>query len=201
MKTTSATLEPDGTATGCNPVQVGSTPTGVSWEAMIRPGHRRTASCPLRRRLAACVPKMGSDRGRVNRFAQRIEHQTANLGTRVRLPYQHQGAENATMTGPREAGERAVGPRRMSCRSCRRRGPWSMRPGLAATAAGSIGRRASTHRGHAVRGYRFHRPSGKRRQKEGDSRQGLVPSGDDPDRSPASLEGLWKLNRTPRSDV
>ncbi|TVS21162.1 MAG: hypothetical protein EA424_00290, partial [Planctomycetaceae bacterium] len=24
------TLEPDGTATGCNPVQVGSTPTGVS---------------------------------------------------------------------------------------------------------------------------------------------------------------------------
>ena len=23
------TLEPDGTATGCNPVQVGSTPTGV----------------------------------------------------------------------------------------------------------------------------------------------------------------------------
>ena len=26
------TLEPDGTATGCNPVQVGSTPTGVSWK-------------------------------------------------------------------------------------------------------------------------------------------------------------------------
>ena len=24
------TLEPDGTATGCNPVEVGSTPTGVS---------------------------------------------------------------------------------------------------------------------------------------------------------------------------
>ena len=27
------TLEPDGTATGCNPVQVGSTPTGVSYES------------------------------------------------------------------------------------------------------------------------------------------------------------------------
>ena len=26
------TLEPDGTATGCNPVEVGSTPTGVSEE-------------------------------------------------------------------------------------------------------------------------------------------------------------------------
>ena len=25
-----STLEPDGQATGCNPVQVGSTPTGVS---------------------------------------------------------------------------------------------------------------------------------------------------------------------------
>ena len=25
------TLEPDGQATGCNPVEVGSTPTGVSW--------------------------------------------------------------------------------------------------------------------------------------------------------------------------
>ncbi len=29
-KGTFTTLEPDGTATGCNPVEVGSTPTGVS---------------------------------------------------------------------------------------------------------------------------------------------------------------------------
>ena len=29
-RTLDKTLEPDGTATGCNPVQVGSTPTGVS---------------------------------------------------------------------------------------------------------------------------------------------------------------------------
>jgi hypothetical protein len=32
------TLEPDGTATGCNPVQVGSTPTGVflfPWRANL----------------------------------------------------------------------------------------------------------------------------------------------------------------------
>jgi hypothetical protein len=27
------TLEPDGQATGCNPVEVGSTPTGVSFQA------------------------------------------------------------------------------------------------------------------------------------------------------------------------
>ena len=49
-------LEPDGTATGCNPVQVGSTPTGVSLEAMIRPGQRRTVPCPHVRQLAPCVP-------------------------------------------------------------------------------------------------------------------------------------------------
>ena len=38
------TLEPDGKATGCNPVQVGSTPTGVSSEAMMHPGHLRPAT-------------------------------------------------------------------------------------------------------------------------------------------------------------
>ncbi len=30
------TLEPDGQATGCNAVEVGSTPTGVSWTAAMR---------------------------------------------------------------------------------------------------------------------------------------------------------------------
>ena len=41
---------------------VGSTPTGASLEAMMRPGQRRTPPCPLTRRLATCVPLMGSDR-------------------------------------------------------------------------------------------------------------------------------------------
>ena len=31
-------LEPDGTATGCNPIEVGSTPTGVSLSAGIHVG-------------------------------------------------------------------------------------------------------------------------------------------------------------------
>ncbi len=56
------TLEPDGTATGCNPVQVGSIPTGASWKAMIRPGQRRTLPRPPTRRSVVCVPLMGSDR-------------------------------------------------------------------------------------------------------------------------------------------
>ncbi len=38
------TLEPDGKATGSNPVQVGSIPTGVSSEAMMHPGHLRPAT-------------------------------------------------------------------------------------------------------------------------------------------------------------
>ena len=46
------TLEPDGAATGCNPVQVGSTPTGVFFEGTIRPSQRRTVPCPHVRRLA-----------------------------------------------------------------------------------------------------------------------------------------------------
>ncbi len=41
------TLEPDGQATGCNPVEVGSTPTGVSSKettskVLVKPGQRRT---------------------------------------------------------------------------------------------------------------------------------------------------------------
>ena len=38
------TLEPDGTATGCNPVQVGSTPTGVS-DAAGPTAHAALFSC------------------------------------------------------------------------------------------------------------------------------------------------------------
>jgi hypothetical protein len=50
-----STLEPDGQATGCNPVQVGSTPTGVSKKprllangpAASRPGRKRAPRLPL----------------------------------------------------------------------------------------------------------------------------------------------------------
>ena len=51
------TLEPDGTATGCNPVQVGSTPTGVSDHPTADPdyidfGSRKVSGPELRRRVA-----------------------------------------------------------------------------------------------------------------------------------------------------
>ena len=51
------TLEPDGTATGCNPVQVGSTPTGVSDRPTADPdyidfGSRKVSGTELRRRVA-----------------------------------------------------------------------------------------------------------------------------------------------------
>ena len=51
------TLEPDGTATGCNPVQVGSTPTGVSDRPTADPnyidfGSRKVSGPELRRRVA-----------------------------------------------------------------------------------------------------------------------------------------------------
>ena len=57
------TLEPDGTATGRNPVEVGSTPTGVSFtrrqeqvHATIPPGQRRTDRESKARQLVQCVP-------------------------------------------------------------------------------------------------------------------------------------------------
>ena len=43
-RTLNKTLEPDGPATGCNPVQVGSTPTGVS-DAAGPTAHAALSSC------------------------------------------------------------------------------------------------------------------------------------------------------------
>jgi hypothetical protein len=67
------TLELDGQATGCNPVEVGSIPTGVSLQSSgVCPGQRRAMPCPHARRLATCVPRMGSNQGRHRaRLAQR----------------------------------------------------------------------------------------------------------------------------------
>ena len=41
-----STLEPDGQATGCNPVQVGSTPTGVSGFPPTRLGAEQGVRLP-----------------------------------------------------------------------------------------------------------------------------------------------------------
>ena len=38
-------LEPDGTATGCNPIEVGSTPTGVSDDPATGSDHIDATSC------------------------------------------------------------------------------------------------------------------------------------------------------------
>ena len=49
------TLEPDGTATGCNPVEVGSTPTGVScpnrWPEVQTSGYRQFREPSTRHRV------------------------------------------------------------------------------------------------------------------------------------------------------
>ena len=56
-RTLNKTLEPDGPATGCNPVQVGSTPTSVSDHPTADPdyidfGSRKVSGPELRRRVA-----------------------------------------------------------------------------------------------------------------------------------------------------
>ena len=58
------TLEPDGTATGCNPVEVGSTPTGVSDRSTAGSDYitQNLMSEPnLRRMVARHGPTAGRD--------------------------------------------------------------------------------------------------------------------------------------------
>jgi len=92
----SKTPEPDGQATGCNPVEVGSTPTGVSRggpPAAVRfSGKRLTSSGPRRtglasRRSARRVPCRGSEPGRCQvAVAQRLSTGPLPRVSRVRLP-------------------------------------------------------------------------------------------------------------------
>ena len=84
------TLEPDGTATGCNPVQVGSTPTGVLCEAFLKQdaappsGARRPVlarggwRCAFRGRVLACDG--------VTKVSSMVEHQTLNLAVMGSTP-------------------------------------------------------------------------------------------------------------------
>ena len=95
----SLTLEPDGQATGCKPVLVGSTPTGVSrgeahsnapppgfsGKRLVPSGPRR--ACPVSGRSARRVPCRESVPGRDQVVvAQRIEHQAQNLGVTGSIP-------------------------------------------------------------------------------------------------------------------
>ena len=106
------TLEPDGAATGCNPVQVGSIPTGVSDTA-----GPTAPVAPSSRRLVACVPYMGSDRRSCQLWlAQWIEHQTFNLAVVGSTPTPTSRLITCHQRGPREAGQRVIGHRRLSDR-------------------------------------------------------------------------------------
>ena len=68
--------------------------TGAKKER-CRPGQRRTPFRPHRRRLAMCVPCMGSDEGRYRAWlAQWVEHQTMNLAVTGSTPVPTPRAEH-----------------------------------------------------------------------------------------------------------
>ena len=56
------TLEPDGKAAGCNPAQVGSTPTGVSGGGLVgrRPGFKQATGAAGHRRSGPVSPTVGA---------------------------------------------------------------------------------------------------------------------------------------------
>ena len=91
------TLEPDGTATGCNPVQVGSTPTGVSYESRTRLGSQARfvdAAWPAAHSVPHSADPLGVFRQRIlnvhrrRLLAQLAEHQTGNLEVTGSTPVQ-----------------------------------------------------------------------------------------------------------------
>ena len=93
------TLEPDGQATGCNPVEVGSTPTGVSRGA-AHPGAPQdrlfkqaagpvgpAARLPRLRTVGGACPVQGIGTGAgPGRGSSEVEHQARNLGVTGSTP-------------------------------------------------------------------------------------------------------------------
>ncbi len=87
--------------------------------SLIRPGQRRTPPCPPARRLATCVPFMGSDRRSCQpcvTVSSVVEHQTVNLAVAGSTPVPRPQAENLLQAarGRRAnvrsaTGERAAG--------------------------------------------------------------------------------------------
>ena len=139
------TLEPDGKASGCRhrpqvgPVEVGSTPTGVS---------RCCASSGVRGARAGFlthVPYMGSKRTCRFRLAQLAEHQTMNLDVTGSNPVPPNRLKTCPL-GVRassmkpEGGGRTFGRLLFDVVRCDDRSDSS----------------SSTNERHVVRGYRFH---------------------------------------------
>ena len=169
------TLEPDGKATGCNPVQVGSTPTGVSLQEARTVDTVRPAACvgpvrvswrtfrtwALKRMASIAVSSVGRapDKGSgCHGFDSRTVHQRCRLVTDSK-------ARKRRPRSPREAGVEPIGrgwhvifarpgdfPATILGWSWTEPGRGSMR----VTGSGSA------NECHEVRGYRFWRPPARR---------------------------------------
>ncbi len=145
--------------------------------SLIRPGQRRTLPRPQTRRSVACVPFMGSDRRSCQvRLAQWLEHRLWKLAVAGSTPVPRpQVPQTLAPSGPREAGQCVIGHRRASDRQ--RRGIRTVCPsGDSRRNRRKPGTRfaaGSTAECHAVRGYRFDWPKGKRQWMSGDLRRGL----------------------------
>jgi hypothetical protein len=83
------------------------------FESKMRPDQRLAASRPHARRLATCVPYVGSDRKPCQReVSSVVEHQTVNLAVTGSTPVPTPRAQKARYKGgPREAGQRAISHR------------------------------------------------------------------------------------------
>src|SRR5262245_31114691 len=108
------TLEPDGQATGCNPVEVGSTPTGVSFRQAAGPVGPAARLPRLRTVGGACsVQGIGTGAG-PGRGSSEVEHQAGNLGVAGSTPVHNTprsadnrllgDVENVSTTGPEGNG-------------------------------------------------------------------------------------------------
>ena len=100
-----------------------------------------------------------------------VEHQTDNLAVTGSTPVPTPQAKHLLRCGPREAGQRVIGHRRVSDR--RRRG-FRAEPGGIVALPGTRLPCGSMAECHVVRGYRFHRPEGTRQWMLGDSRWALA---------------------------
>ncbi len=165
---------------------------------MIRPGQRRTPPCPLTRRLATCVPFMGSDRRSCQvRLAQWLEHQTVNLAVTGSTPVPTPQAENLPPSGPREAGQRVIGHQRPATGGAEDSGqsvPW-----------GGFRRNRRLAR-HAAAEWQHGRvpcsawiplplASGKRQRMPGDSPQGFAPAATSQAETAVPPQAMWMLKR------
>ena len=156
------TPEPDGTATGCNPVERGWTPTGVSLDGSIEPmslGQRRTSRARMgswRRVFRGWIVTKATSGSMVSSVGRAPDPESGVTGSTPVPPRRLQTCSTGrecVHTKP-EGGGRPFGPpsrgvRPSSSESCDWRLPVAGRVRRqAASAGGSMAKR------HVVRGYR-----------------------------------------------